>query len=403
MIRLLLFFIFISSFVVASVNDKIKNTRSSLVDTKTEISKMNSKLAKIVARISRETKFLENVNRQIEIVNKKIIDLKRKLSYQNKSLSDFKLKKRKLEEKKEQLTDEVIKFISNNYFLKQRSSVVSEKDLINEEILKIVAKESRKKIKRISRNYLTIDLKIAEVSQIIFQIENATKLLKERKKELAKLQQQKAQNLEKLKLVEQQYKNELKNMINNQTKLQQELAKLNVIQKKELLKKEQIAKANLQKIKDIKTLKKMDSVKVKNYGNIYMKTRTIRYRGAKTFAPIKGKIVKRFGAYKDPVYNIALYNDSITIKPMSSNSKVRAIFSGKVVFVGDTTNEGKMIVIKHNNHLHSIYAKLSLISPFIKRGYRVKKGEVIAKVKNELEFEITYKTLPINPLKVIRF
>jgi murein DD-endopeptidase MepM/ murein hydrolase activator NlpD len=193
------------------------------------------------------------------------------------------------------------------------------------------------------------------------------------------------------------YKKELNKIIANQNKLQNQLAKLKIIQTKALQKQRELANRKL----NTKKLTKIDNVKVKNYGNIYMKTRTIRYRGNKTIPPVRGVITKKFGAYTDPVYHIALYNDSITIKT-KPNTKVRAIFSGTVVFVGNTS-DGKMIVIKHRNHLHSIYAKLAKISPFIKKGYRVKKGEIIAKVNNELEFEITYKTLPINPLKVVNF
>jgi septal ring factor EnvC (AmiA/AmiB activator) len=214
-----------------------------------------------------------------------------------------------------------------------------------------------------------------------------------------KLKQQREINLKNLQNIELAYKKELQKIIASQNRLQKQLAQLNIIKTKELQKQRQKQKA-LQRQKELS--QRVDKTKIKNYGNIYMKTKTARYKGAKTIAPLKGKIVKKFGAYKDPIYHILLYNDSITITPLEKNAKVRAIMNGKVVFVGDTS-EGKIIVIKHRNKLHSIYAKLSRISPFVKKGYKVKKGEVIAKVDKELEFEITYKTLPINPMEVIKF
>jgi murein DD-endopeptidase MepM/ murein hydrolase activator NlpD len=131
-----------------------------------------------------------------------------------------------------------------------------------------------------------------------------------------------------------------------------------------------------------------------------MKTKTRKYYGEKTISPVKNAIIiKKFGSYIDPIYHISIYNDSITLKT-KPYAKVRAIFNGIVIFVSKQHNN-KMIVIKHKNNLYSIYAKLDRISPFIKKGYRVRKGDVIAKTNGEFEFEITYKTYPINPLQVI--
>jgi len=62
-----------------------------------------------------------------------------------------------------------------------------------------------------------------------------------------------------------------------------------------------------------------------------------------------------------------------------------------------------VIFIKHKNNLFSIYANLSKISPLLKNGSLIKKGQIIGRVKDALEFEVTYKDRPINPLKVIKF
>ena len=75
--------------------------------------------------------------------------------------------------------------------------------------------------------------------------------------------------------------------------------------------------------------------------------------------------------------------------------------SGKVVYIGDN-GERKVLFIKHSGNLFSIYANLSKISPLLKKGSYVKRGQIIARVKDALEFEVTYKDKPINPLRVIR-
>ena len=136
-------------------------------------------------------------------------------------------------------------------------------------------------------------------------------------------------------------------------------------------------------------------------GSIYYKPKIASYYGPKTIPPLRGKIIKHFGSYIDPVYKIRIYNDSITIKPYTPQSTVRAILNGKIVYIGNNDDK-KIIIIRHKNDLFSIYANLSKISPILKKGFYVKKGQIIARVKDALEFEVTYKENPINPLKVIR-
>jgi len=388
----------------AQVDTKIKNTKKTLIQTNTQISNMNNALDKIVKKINNSEKYLNNINKQITKLNKQIKELQYSLQTNKGYLNNLIVKKNSLIKKRDNLQKEVIDFISNNYYI-QKQNISSVKDLINEEILKSVTKQSAKKMENISHIYTQIDNQIMQISIIIHNIKNSKIVLQNRKNEVNKLKIKQKQNIKELQAIKLKYKKELQKIISNQNKLQNQLSKLNIIKEQEIKKQREIAanrlKEKKKRLKQKIKQKQLDKVKVKNYGNIYMSSKTIRYKGKKTFAPLKGVITKKFGAYTDPVYHINLYNDSITIK-VDKLSKVRAIFSGRVVFVGDT-NEGKMIVIKHNNRLHSIYAKLSKVSPFIRKGYRVKKGEIIAKVDNELEFEVTYKTLPINPLQVIKF
>lgn len=87
----------------------------------------------------------------------------------------------------------------------------------------------------------------------------------------------------------------------------------------------------------------------------------------------------------------------------TSNSKVYAPFSGRVVYAGwdkfsnKCNNGGNMIKIMHNNGLYSVYMHLKKI--LVKQGKNVKEGEVIAisgntgnqnckSLGNHLHFEI---------------
>jgi len=386
--------LFIAICLYANVNNKISYTRNNLQQTKIKASTMNDKLDKIVAQINKEKSSVNQIDKQIRFVNLKISSLEKSLSTYKDSLGQLISQKSNLMKQKSLLESKVIDFISNNYYL-QTSSINSSEDLINTEILKVVLKKTSKKMGKLSSLYVDLSKKIDDINKLIYSIKHSKEILQQKRNKLAVLKQQKLQNLKKLQKIKVYYKAELEKVLKSQMQIQNQLAKLKIIQKNQEKQKELV---KLSKINP----SKIDDTKVKNYGsNIVMSTRTIRYRGEKTIPPVRGIITKKFGYYKDPIYNIDIFNDSITIKT-NPNAKVRAILGGKVVFIGDTS-EGKMIVISHRNKLHSIYARLSKLSPFIRKGYRVKKGEIIAKDSGKLEFEVTYKTTPINPNNICRF
>ena len=386
--------LFVAIFLYANVNNKLSYTRNNLQQTKIKASTMNDKLDKIVAQINKEKSSVNQIDKQIRFVNLKISSLEKSLSTYKDSLGQLISQKSNLMKQKSLLESKVIDFISNNYYL-QTSSINSSEDLINTEILKVVLKKTSKKMGKLSSLYVDLSKKIDDINKLIYSIKHSKEILQQKRNKLAVLKQQKLQNLKKLQKIKVYYKAELEKVLKSQMQIQNQLAKLKIIQKNQEKQKELV---KLSKINP----SKIDDTKVKNYGsNIVMSTRTIRYRGEKTIPPVRGIITKKFGYYKDPIYNIDIFNDSITIKT-NPNAKVRAILGGKVVFIGDTS-EGKMIVISHRNKLHSIYARLSKLSPFIRKGYRVKKGEIIAKDSGKLEFEVTYKTTPINPNNICRF
>jgi septal ring factor EnvC (AmiA/AmiB activator) len=400
LIKIILLFISISLYAT-NTNIKITNTKSNIILTKNKISNMNATLDKLVKQINTQTDILNNINNKISTLNKKIHLLKINLTKNKKNLLNLKQQQIKLEKEKEKLESEVIEFISNNYTA-QNQEISSVEDLINSEILLTVSKISGKKMSYIALLYSQIDAKIKNIKKLIYVIKNSATILEKKRQELAKLKQQQYQKLKILNTKKIAYKEKLKQLINEQNRMQNQLAKLNIIQKENAKKAREEAKrrAEIAYNRKIKYNKEADKIKVKDYGDVYMKTKTAKYRGIKTISPVRNtKIIKKFGAYIDPIYHISLYNDSITLQT-KPNSKVRAIFDGKVVFVSNQNNN-KMIVIQHRNHLHSIYAKLSRISPFIRKGYRVRRGDIIAKTNGKLEFEVTYKTYPINPLQVI--
>ncbi len=89
-------------------------------------------------------------------------------------------------------------------------------------------------------------------------------------------------------------------------------------------------------------------------------------------------------------------------------TKVKATYSGRVTFKGLKGGYGKCIIITHPNGYKSLYAHLSKYKKSLKKGSKVKKGEVIAYVGNtgkstgpHLHFGLSKKGRWINPASKI--
>jgi murein DD-endopeptidase MepM/ murein hydrolase activator NlpD len=341
-------------------------TKKEIKKTKLIISKMNERLDSLVKTIRLKEQNINKINKKIENLNKEIKQLKETLKDANQILGELNDLKKGYLEKENQIRNEILDFLSNNYYLNTQD-IDNVNDLIyniyTKKILEIKSQKIAKILeqnKELTKNIQNVNSKISQIlkrQQILNTKKNKLLLLlKQRKKEISALNRQK--NI---------YKQKLNALIKKQKALQNKLAKLNIIKKREITQ-------NLP---------------------------TYTYKGEKTIPPLNGRIIKKFGSYIDPVYKIKIYNDSITIKPYKQNELVRAIMPGKVVYIGESNNK-KIVVLKHKGDIFSIYANLDKISPLLKKGMVVKRGQIIARVKNALEFEVTYKEKPINPLKVIR-
>jgi septal ring factor EnvC (AmiA/AmiB activator) len=168
--------------------------------------------------------------------------------------------------------------------------------------------------------------------------------------------------------------------------------------------KAEIDKARLAAKRAEKEKKKVykESEKVRQVNSSYTPPKTYRYRGGKTISPLPGaKLVKKFGTYVDPIYKIKIFNESITLESPVANSKVQNILNGKVVFAGQSSMLGKVVVVAHSKKIHTVYAGLSKIAPTIHVGAKIQKGYVVGKVNEKLIFQATKNSKHINPLRLI--
>ncbi|MDM8555257.1 peptidoglycan DD-metalloendopeptidase family protein [Desulfococcaceae bacterium HSG7] len=122
--------------------------------------------------------------------------------------------------------------------------------------------------------------------------------------------------------------------------------------------------------------------------------------------PVKGKIVSRFGSYKNFTYNVTNFRSGIDIQA-DKGEPIRAVCDGKILFANWFKGYGNMVIIDHNDNYYTVYAHIEDI--FKKKGDAVETGEVVATVGDsgslngpELYFEVRHHGKPIDPLKWLK-
>jgi murein hydrolase activator len=122
--------------------------------------------------------------------------------------------------------------------------------------------------------------------------------------------------------------------------------------------------------------------------------------------PVKGKIILKFGPYKNKNLNIASYSNGINIKT-ETGELVRAVFDGRVVFANWLKHYGNVLIADHGENYYTVYANIQDI--FKKEGEPIEQGEVIATAGDagsfsgsELHFEIRHYGKSVDPLNWIR-
>jgi len=385
-------FIAISLLFSSSIDKKIRANKRELRKKEIEYDKMDKKLSSIAKKII-------DAKSQIAILDKKLKKSEKNIQNNQTKLDKLNIEKdeldREIAELKDKIKDKEDKFISLVADKFSIALVLDEikkptpKSVMLQEIYHVYSKENEKKIKKLREEIIKLSEK---EDYLIFKQQKLQKLI-------SKYQKQKeeylAQKKKKLKLVKELardkaiYKKRFDAIRASKRNLRKRLAKLQII-------KQDNQEDYVQEVTP--TPKKKHKKRRRRHH------RTASYNGGKTISPLSGSVlIKKFGTYIDPIYKFRIFNKSITLKAPYQGAKVKSVLSGKVVFAENSGGMlGKVVIIAHDNNLHTIYAKLSRLAPGIHAGKRVAKGTVIGKVDNVLMFEVTKNNKHINPLKLIK-
>lgn len=124
--------------------------------------------------------------------------------------------------------------------------------------------------------------------------------------------------------------------------------------------------------------------------------------------PVEAKLAREFGAYVDSQFKFRLMHKGLffAAKP---GTPVNAIFEGVVEVAGDLPGFGKTVIIDHGDNYYSVYAFVSSININVKRGNKVREGDIIGSAGGVsplfgpgLYFEIRHFTDAVDPKSWIK-
>ncbi len=425
MIKIFLTIILLSTFSYTStksIDKKIQNNKKILNSNVSKKRATTQKINELSKKINQQNDNISKLEKDIKRINSDIEKHTELLEESKKKISLLKTKSSKLIKKKktneEQIVDTIIEEFSTSIALKLASKN-SLRELVDSEIYTILSQNSKDEILKLNNNYDLLTSNTKENQKKIKRISSYIKERQETKKTLNTLKSKHSESLSSLERQHKEYQEQLKEVVRKQESLKTLLSKLNILKKEEIEKererRERIRRLLAEKRKKENSKissKKIESsqdrnqryaqklnLDVRKIGSSTSGVKITRYRGEKTIAPLKSfKVVKKFGTYYDPVYKIKLFNESVVLKTKRPKAKVVSVLNGKVVYA--KKNAGMLenvVIVQHQNGLHTIYSHLDEIAPTLRVGKWIKKGYVIGRVSNNLMFQATKNSYHINP------
>ncbi|MEB2798243.1 murein hydrolase activator EnvC family protein [Campylobacter upsaliensis] len=356
---------------------------------------LSKKLEDLAQDILSGEKNLKNLSEQINTLSSQTSKLEANIKVQNKELSTLNNQNKELLRIKSLMESKLISLMAKDFAYDlpiPEGYIEGEESFMAFELLGSLDKVLSEEISKLSKDYEGVNLLIENKQKQIEQIRLNLKNYNEQLKELQSLKNRQIKEINQQKTDRQIYAKKLDNLKAQQEELRATLDELKIIDKKEQVKKQKEETSKLTN----------NNQKIRQIGSSYQGSSVKRYTGKKTIAPLDSFTIKqKFGNYVDPIYNIKIFNENVVLRSKKADATVKSVLDGRVVFAKNTTMLQRIVIIEHNDGIHTIYAHLDKIAPNIKVGKRVKKGAVVGRIKDDLTFEVTQKNFHINPLELI--
>lgn len=358
---------------------------------------LNKKLEDLADDILNGEKSLKELGLQIESLNSQNSKLEEDAKTQNKELDTLNNQNKELLENRTSTENKLVSLITKNFAHDlpiPQGYIESRESFMVFEILGGVDRVLKEEIFKLSKDYEQVSRLIDEKQEQIKKINSNLKDYNEQISKLKNLRQKQIDEIRKQKTDRTIYAKKLDDLKAEQEELRKTLSQLKIVENKKQEEKKDTGGSSLKKGNN--------DQQIRQIGSSYQEANVKKYKGKKTIAPLDSFVVKqKFGNYVDPVYNIKIFNENVVLRSKKSDATVKSVLDGKVVFAKDTSMLQRVVIIEHDDGVHTIYAHLDKIAPTIKMGKNIKKGAVLGRIKNDLTFEVTQKNFHINPLELI--
>ena len=400
-LSLLMISLLSASLPAAKIDEKIQNTSKQLNQTKQTYSTLNAKLEATASKIIQQRQI---VDVQQEKINALVDELKSKENiYQSNkmTLKGLEAQQALLTKTQNDIEQRLVFAIARNTSISLliNDDRAKEADaIITEEALKLHLKQIQQEIKDLNAIFVSNAERISGLSSQTTVLKQSISVIDQQKNKVLETKKANEKAISQLEQEKNEYKKSLDKILNQQRSLQNTLASLNII-KQESLK----PKKAPPPLVAPKPGSKPVPEDVKQAVAQYSPSSVAAYSGERTIAPLDGYVVtKRFGPYTDPIYGIKIFNDSVSLRPTQEDAKVKTVLNGKIILAKPTAMLENVVIIEHDNGLHTIYAHLDKIAPTVEVGKRVKQGSIIGRVRRELMFQVTQRNAHIDPMQMIR-
>ncbi|MDD5406773.1 MAG: peptidoglycan DD-metalloendopeptidase family protein [Sulfurovaceae bacterium] len=426
--------IVVSLLFATSTTQKIKESKKAMRQSANQVKNVQLKLAGTKQNITKAKKEIKLIDGKLTELSQNYIyteDEYLKVSKEAKEYDEMLVKINQiLKTKHDALISLFAEQLSLTAAMKQFKDT-TQSSVISQEVYEQYKLHNQKKILLLEREILSLEATKANKLKIANNAKQKLGIITKQRKTFATQKVNQEKMVEKFNKDEERYQAQLESITKRQDALRSTLLKLNILRtnevaearRRELAQQEAIALEAARKKRlrtqemnaknyERETGKKVDmetleaskqSDRVRQINSSYQEQQTFNYQGNKTISPILGaSVIKRFGTYLDPVYKIKIFNESVTLQAPSPDSQVVSVLDGKVVYAGNSSMLGKVVVIAHSGNLHTVYAGLSKIPPTINTGTTVSRGYTIGKVSRRLIFEAIKNSLNIDPLKLIQ-
>ncbi|MGN8532028.1 murein hydrolase activator EnvC family protein [Helicobacter pylori] len=392
-IFLLATLLFANTQKVSDIAKDIQHKETLLKKTHEEKNQLNSRLSSLGEAIRSKELQKAEMERQMVALKKSLEKNRNESLAQEKVLTNYRKSLDHLQKQRSFLQKRVFDTLLQDFLFSQalkEQNLASSNDVILQVAFENLHQSTLSKMSQLSQEEKDLNAQALKVKNSIQKISS---IIDEQKTREVTLKSLKTEQDKLILSMQKDY------AIYNQrlTLLEKERQNLNA-----LLKRLNIIKQNRENEEKVSLKKSSHALEVKQVASSYQNINTTSYNGPKTIAPLNDyEVVQKFGPYIDPVYNLKIFSESITLVSKTPNALVRNVLDGKIVFAKEINMLKKVVIIEHKNGIRTIYSQLDKIAPTIKSGMRIQKGYVLGRIEQRLGFEVTMREKHINPLELI--